>query len=331
MSKKKSTALVVYDSEKHRLVANDDMIKDRNHSISEQIEAAKKSMNPALLKEADILRQGIDQMFTRGFQKSWKMGERLKKIETDVDTFEAGAIPKIAAYIHYSKEALYKWMRFYEDYTEEEVGQLAAMRLKLAGSPLSWRHIDEANFVEDKKLRFQFLQLAAKHDLTPEEMGDAIRQQFGASSGRGTARHAGGRPVKIPSTYTARMENLEKFCGQILRNSKDMWQHKNFGFLQTIDEVPADKLPDLVSKMDKDLTQIEAASEKLQEIHKEMQKARAIAADRIDEQARATGSDEGKAAGKKSGKGKKSPKASVEADEDKPKTLAEELQAVGDD
>lgn len=331
MSKSKNTVLVVFDSDKHKLVANEDVLKNRMQPIQDEINAARKSMNPALIEEADELRKSIDTLFARGFQRAWKMGERLKRVDTDIETFEAGAVPKIAAYLHYSKEALYKWIRFHEDYTEDEVILLAGLRMKLAGSPLSWKHVDEANCLEDQKMRLQFLNLAAKHDLTPAEMAESIQNQFGAGSGKRTSRHAGGRPVKVPSTYSARLENLDKFCIQIIRNSKDMWQHSKYGFLQTIDEVPADKLPKLISTMDKELMKVDAAVKKLNEVQQELQKARATAADRIDEQSHSTGSAEGKAAGKKGGKNKKVNNPGSDVVIDQEPSFADAMKSMGDD
>ena len=108
---KPGTALVVYDSSSDKVMANDDALNERMHTLKDEIVVAKKSMNSALLEEAETIKSTIDTMFARGFQRTWKMGERLKAIDTDTEKFEAGAIPKLAAYLHYSRESLYKrWL-----------------------------------------------------------------------------------------------------------------------------------------------------------------------------------------------------------------------------
>lgn len=305
MAKAKSDALVIFDGKGLKL--NEDMMAARNEAAQEVIETAKKSMNDALLKEADNLRDDMSKMFTRGFQRSWKIGEHLKKIATDIDKYEAGAIQKLAAYLHYSPEMLHKWIRFFEDYTEAEVKKLSELRTQLAQSPLSWGHVDVAYLVEDKKERIQFLEMAAENDLTVDEMMTCVKEWVGDKGGS-TDRHGGGRPIKVPATYSARLENLDKFCGQVLRNSKEMWQHSKYGFLQTIDEVPSDKLGKMIKSMDKEIEKVEKAAEKLKEVHKELQKARASAQDRLE--APEGKSDPKPAAG---GKGRKGSLASAVA------------------
>jgi hypothetical protein len=330
MSKK--NALVAYNGGK--LVVSTEARKARAKEISDFTNAVKKTMNSNLLKAADAIRKGVDGLVSRGFDRVWTMGEYLKKLDTDVDTFESGAVQKIAAYLRYSPEMLYKWLRFHEDYTKDQVKELTEMRMKLSGNMLSWEHTNKVTRLADPDLRMQLLEVAAENDLTPEELDALIREEFSPNSG---GKRGGGRPTKVPSTYTARLENLSKLCHILVRNDKDMWRNTKFGFLQSIDDVPADKLAKLLPVMDKEAIKVATAIEKLTEVHKELLKARAMAADRIEEQAKATGNDEAHLAsgkGKKGKKDKKDKKANAEetsSDSNGDGVEVPDLAGVGDD
>lgn len=292
MSKSKG-ALVVYKNDK--LTIDSAAKKAYQQDRADYLESVKKTMNPNLITAADRVRTAVDSLTIKGFHHMWKMGKFLHDIEINVQQYEEGGVRKIANYLRYSPEQLYKWIGFHNDYDEKAIERLQELKLSSSSSSLSWQHIEVVRKLKDQELRMQSLELAADLDWTPNELDEAIREKF--SSRVSANRHPGGRPFKPPSSYKARLENLDKICHIIVRNDKECWRHSKYGFLQTIDEVPADKLPKLVNVMDKEAIKVEAAIEKLTNVHKELIKARATAADRIEEQAKSIGTDEGKVAG----------------------------------
>lgn len=300
--KKSKGALVVYKNDK--LIVDSTAKKAYQQKRAEYLESIKKTMNPALLAAAEKVRVSVDELMVKSFRRAWKMGEFLLDVNNNPQKFGEGGVCKIADYLRYSPSQLYKWTNFRKDYDEKSVERLQELKMANSSSNLSWAHVEVVSKLKDQALRMQSLELAAELDWTPNELDAVIREKF--SSMVGGSRHSGGRPLRIPSSYSARLENLDKICHIVLRNEAEMWRHSEYGFLQTIDEVPADKLPKLVSVMDEEAVKVEAATEKLSEVHKELVKARAVAADRLEVQARDVGADEGKtASGKGKGRGKR--------------------------
>jgi organic radical activating enzyme len=314
------SSLISYKGNK--LVIDPEAQKARLKDLNARIEQTKSTMNAALLEAVDKIRVGIDGLLSKGIKRIWKMGEYLYKIDTEVEVFGPGAMPKLAVCLNYSSSQLYKWKRVYEDYDIETINWLTELRSSISGNAIGSPHIEAVSSVASIDARKELLSFAATNDMTADELLDHVKALGGKEK---AARRGGGRPVKVPPTYTARLENLNNVCRQIVRNDKEIWRNAKAGFLNSLSDVPTDKLPKVVSQISTEAAQLHMAISKLNEVYSELIKAKSAATVRINEQAKVNGKHEGKAAKSRNGKA-----AAKVVAESKPEATLEESDDVDD-
>jgi hypothetical protein len=57
-------------------------------------------------------------------------------------------------------------------------------------------------------------------------------------------KNNGGRPIAIPAKLPAKLENMDKVLGVLLRNHHQFWAHDDHGIERAVKDLPADQLND---------------------------------------------------------------------------------------
>lgn len=241
------------------------------------------TMTPALKALGDKVIEKLTYVRDKTLEHSWKLGQVFKSIVDNEAKYGVGALQQLAIYTGYSYELLYQSMRFYTGFDEKELKELMARRTAISGNMVTYFQALKLASVDDKKVRTKLLDDICENDWTFEELNEHMRT-LGVTK---TANAGSGRPVAIPSTLSARLENFSKIAHVIVRNKDLMWMHDEYGFLPAITEIPADKItPDLVAKFDRQINDAEKAIETLTAVKEELEKAREKAQERADEQAK---------------------------------------------
>lgn len=242
------------------------------------------TMTPALKALGDKVIEKLVYVRDKTLEHSWKLGQVFKSAIDNEGKFGTGALQQLAVYTGYSYELLYQTMRFYTCFDEKELKDLMARRTAY-GNMITYFQALKLTAITDKKARIKLLDDICENDWTLEELSDAMKSLGVAKSGN----VGSGRPVKVPSTLSARLENFSKIAHVIVRNKDLVWMHDKHGFLPTITEIPADKItPDVLAKFDRQINDAEKAIETLTAVKEELEKAREKAQERADEQTKLT-------------------------------------------
>ncbi len=138
---------------------------------------------------------------------------------------------------------LLRCARFYRLVKQETLSWLVSQRTKSTNRPITWTHIihllsvdqasaSEANFKKYAKMVFA-------EDLSPQELQARLCQEL-----REGVKNNGGRPIAIPAKLPAKLENMDKVLGVLLRNHHQFWAHDDHGIERAVKDLPADQLND---------------------------------------------------------------------------------------
>lgn len=260
--------------------------KRRQH-LKKELEAAETDMPPALLRREAKLAAQLDRYFKGGLQFQWLFGAELRKIrDNPKGIYGPDPIPALARKWRYHRSLLDKMIHFCFDFDKETVKMMSVRRSAIGGTRISWAHIEVLLTVSDSHMRRSLLESFYEEDWTPSELAKAHWTLIG-----GRVRAAGaGRPVKIPNTLVKRLETFDKFGGIIVRNEKAIWRHDEFGFLVSVEELPADKItPQLIQHLREDVILADQALSALSAVRGDLAQAAAMAESKAAEQARVSG------------------------------------------
>lgn len=285
-TKKKGTSLVpVAPKAKTQLVTADvEKVQDAKDSkeayaqMNEKLQAASQKVMSMLL---NIAQEGIKRM--------WKLGEFVYKIKSNEDIYGEDAMYLLGKVLgSYHRSTIQKAVALNNWITEVQLEKMMAMKMKISGKPLSWQHYEKLLTIKDEDQRKAALKSTIENEWTPEEL------QKAAQAARGTtAAHAGGRPVAVPATFTARSIRFIKQLDAITRDAESIYDNEQFGFYETAESMPADKItPEMVEKTNEMVERVRGMLDFSRQFVLRLEDVSSILQQRMDEQAQQEGAKE---------------------------------------
>lgn len=271
--------------------------KQRQELLVQQRKDLEARMTPELRALAEKLQGHIDDGKKRNFRSSWERGGDISAAidPKNVKKFGPAPLSMLASKLDYSESSLLKFVHFHEDFTEKQLVQLCTRQIKGASNLISWAHIEVLLTVEDIKNRQKLLDEVYTENLTPDDLYDLHKKMIGFTPGK-AGRHKGGRPVKV-GTLSSRLEGFHKVCHVMTRNEAVIWRNPEFGFLISIEELPADKLtPTIIKKIEEDVSMADKAMSSMTAVKGELEQALEVARRRAEAQAKTTAATESEAA-----------------------------------
>lgn len=183
--------------------------------------------------------------------RMWEYGRRVEELRNHPEYTkpkDAGGPPvnpiqELAKLINRSVSYLNKTAQLYRAFpTEPKRRELLSMQLA-NGLPVTWNHFDrllvlfaeKGNNAAFEKMRKKMI----SDSLSPDELDQLIRTQGMLS---GSAPHAGGRPVKVPTTARARIGNLNATVSTFLTKAAAIYNHDTNGISPSIRSLSQESL-----------------------------------------------------------------------------------------
>lgn len=260
--------------------------------------AAAKGMTLALQKKAEEILEVFSSAADTGIRHIHSVGKLVHDVDLDPDNkYGMDAMGRVSAVVGHSRDFLYQTAHFARDFTDAQVEKLLKMRTARFNNPVTWMHIVRVLAVDTVSVRDKIFKQFCENDWTMEEFDAAVDKALGRTK---SDRHAGGRPVNVPNTIVGRLMNAAKIGSVVNRNDKAIYRHEEFGFLTTVQKMPADKITSEVIKQIDDTEKVLAEAEAaLAAIRADLEKAKAIAAERVGKQAKQLGTSDADAIDKK--------------------------------
>jgi hypothetical protein len=216
-----------------------------------------KAADAAAGKEAynqmnDKLKKATAQVFSmliniaqEGIKRMWKVGEFLRKIRDNEEAYGEDALYLVEKVLgKSSKSTIQKALILNSWVTEPELDKMLNRKMKITGKPLSWQHYEKLLTIKDQDQRDDALEQTVNRELTPEEL-----QKLALHARGKTEAHAGGRPVAVPATYTAKSIHYLKKFNAITRDADAIYDNSEHGFFEQSEGMPADKItPEMIEK-----------------------------------------------------------------------------------
>lgn len=263
--------------------------KERRELLADRRQEIEGLMTPELLAMAKKFESDVVVEMKRGFGRRWEWGKELKAIRDDCKKYGKDGITMMASYLGYERSILDKVINFHESFTKAAVDTLTERRMAISDRVISWAHIEVLLTIKDVKQRAKLLDEVYEEDLTAKELDDMQR----TTTSGGRKKRGGGRPARVPATLTARLENFATVCHVLTRNEKLMWRNDEFGFLTSVEKMPADKItPQLLQKFEEDLSVADRSITALTAVKVELESALDTARRRLEQQSRQQGVEE---------------------------------------
>jgi len=151
------------------------------------------------------------------------MGDLVRTVTEDPDTFKAGAVELLAAAGGQSASMLYKARAFLDSYTAAEFRELCGMKGP-HNLRLGWSHVIHLLSISDKKVRLKFQQQAVDQAWTADQLHAAIMAQYE------NRRPGSGRKFVKPKTVSQGIQNYCAFTGELIKRTEQVWS-------ETLDEL----------------------------------------------------------------------------------------------
>ena len=225
-----SRALVVSDDK----VAEAKVQKEAYEQMNEKLRKATQQISAMLL---NIAQEGIKRM--------WKLGEYIRKIRDNEDAYGEDAMYLVEKALgKASKSMLQKALTLNSWISEDKLDAMLGLKMKITQKPLSWQHYEKLLTIKDKDKRDAILKATLANELTPEEV-----QKLALNARGQEAPHAGGRPVAVPVTYTAKAIHYLKRITAITRDADAIYDNTEHGFFEQAEGMPSDKItPEMIEK-----------------------------------------------------------------------------------
>jgi hypothetical protein len=231
--------------------------KDDQIARAEEIE---REMNADLKKVLESVRGWLAKNVTGNLKRIWALGRAVKRVHTKTHKYGARAVERLAAVLVYDKRLLHKAMQFYEAFPLKDLEDLLSHRMRVTKEPVTYVHIEQLLRIGDVAARKKMLKQCVENNWTPEELSYYVSVSLRQLSGKPTETHAGGRPVKVPTTIVQLLHNFEKASGTLVRNDPLMYTHPMINFVRYAADLPADKItPELLAKMDECIGNLDSA------------------------------------------------------------------------
>lgn len=185
-----------------------------------------KSLPKALQKECQWVKNFLDNMVQNNLRQLWSLGQRLNKLAEDKSgKYGSDPIGKMSEILDgkFDRGRLAKIWHFYRDFPESLLNWALSQRMKRSGRGITWSHIIWITTLPSLDDRKYFLQQTFNNDWSPDELAKAVRQHTQRPT------RAGGRPVVVPATLSAQLDNLIKIVSMYLRNDKVIWRNQEKG------------------------------------------------------------------------------------------------------
>jgi hypothetical protein len=259
-----------------------------------EIQAIKTAMTPALLGKANKVGDMLNQFALDNLKRVWSIGAIIVDVKENPEKYgqtelaDGSKLPPfdaMAVSLGYSRSFLTQLEAFRRKFNEEELKALLEMRSRAYGRPVTWQNVQRLLWLDNHKTRERLLNQLCENSWDDGQLIEAVDKALN----RGAAdRHAGGRPVTIPPTLDGRLNNCIKVGGIWARNVDAIYTNGLFGFVHTVETLPADKLTQpLMDKMDAAEDQIDKVIEKAEEVKRELANARETAQRRVEEHVKA--------------------------------------------
>lgn len=206
---------------------------------------AYEQMNEKLKKATQQISGMLLNIAHEGIKRMWKLGEYLRKIRDNEEAYGEDALYLVDKVLgRSSKSTLQKALMLNTWIDEAKLDKMLGLQMKISKKPLSWQHYEKLLTIKDQDKREDALKQTLAKDLTPEEL-----QKLALHSRGETQAHAGGRPVVVPSTYTAKAIHYLKKFNAIVRDADSIYDNSEHGFFEQADSMPADKItPEMIEK-----------------------------------------------------------------------------------
>jgi hypothetical protein len=230
VAKASSRALVIPDEK----AADNAASKEAFDQMNEKLKKATAQVFSMLI---NIAQEGIKRM--------WKLGDFLRKIRDNEDAYGEDALYLVEKVLgKSSKSTIQKALILNSWVNEPELDKMLNRKMKITGKPLSWQHYEKLLTIKDQDQRDDALNQTIAKELTPEEL-----QKLALHARGKTEVHAGGRPVAVPATYTAKAIHYLKKFNAITRDADAIYDNSECGFFEQAEGMPADKItPDMIEK-----------------------------------------------------------------------------------
>jgi hypothetical protein len=235
-------------------------------------------LTPSLRRAGDRLKKLIQQAFQTQLQKLWEMGHIIHEVLEKADNVDE-ARDSLAEYTSLSQRYLSQLRRFYQIFpSPKDIQDLLDLRFRTSGNPITWAHVQKLLTLENRQA-MQIAEKACAEDWTPEELQRAIDQVKGQKVHE---RHGGGRPVRVPVTFSGRLLDLRKAANNWKRNDQAIWRHEQYGFLRSLEELPDSQLnEELLDLLNENLEALRIVEQTAMELQGELQRVRARLEERL--------------------------------------------------
>lgn len=260
--------------------------KTREEAIAE-MKSIEAHMNPDLKKVLEGVRRWIIRNVEWGLRRTWKLGQRIKRVHDQEARYGANAVGRVARVLSCERSVLDKAMHFYRDFPPKKLEHLLKLRMKVSGEPVTYTHVVHLLSVVDEARRDRLLRECVENDWTAEELHYNIRVSHREETGQTRLAHAGGRPRKVPTTIVQLLTVFERTTGVLVRDDPLMYNDNSLtNFLHLVDNLPPDRVtPELLAKVDSCLSNIDRAVAILTDIKPQLVEARARAERKMKAQA----------------------------------------------
>jgi hypothetical protein len=251
----------------------------------EKAKQAKAQMNPALLKETNEILGEINEAKQLTIKKMWGIGGRLVKIIENETKYGPNAYSLLMEATGYQRSYLQKAQALHRLFNDKQVEQILGMRMKhREDDGLSWMHVDKVLQINKTREALGLLKEACENDWTPVELQEAVDRFLGKKK---SDRHAGGRPVKPPTTAEGRFSKFQKTTEIWLNQARSIYLDEKVGFVISVKEMPADRItPAFLEKIEEDEKLLIQLQQQADQLQKWIREAKQIAQKRAQEQAK---------------------------------------------
>lgn len=163
--------------------------------------------------------------------RNWEFGRLLREIADDVNTYGSNFIATLARLLNHETSYLYKRLKFFSQYSFDDMNRLKSMRMAETNTPLTWTHLQAVIPLDDAEERWDLLKRACANNWTPGELIQHVRQSDNATSDR--RRGATGRPISIPPTVDGKLSQIRETLPVVCKRARG-WADASDGLLAAI-------------------------------------------------------------------------------------------------
>lgn len=195
------------------------------------------SMSKELKEKCNEINNILKSINQHSLLKFWEIGRIIYEIESEKDKFDSKAVKKISIVTGIKTVLLYKFRHFYTFWPSKE--QVQALIDKYSNW-LSWKHVNYALQIMDKKKSEEFLDEAFTNKLTADEMWSLLKNKYTSQT-----THRGPRKAKKFDSFLKFIINVHNKLKQLYNTVQRNWLSEQ-GFEAFIENLPKDEITESV-------------------------------------------------------------------------------------